>query len=356
MKTNGTVSPLVTESAAFGRLAAGAAYELAPPLSRALVNLHVFLSGQPLAADHGDVALIRRALASVEQIAATVNGLRAFTTAEDALHGVDVHEAIEIAIAFTRREVSSRATLLRRYAPVRRVRGSLARVAHAVVNLLANAAASIAPSAPGDNAIEIATCVAPDGGVTIEVTDSGLGIAADDLPFIFDPFFGTKADDKSAGLGLAVTRAAVLEMGGSIAVESTPGRGSRFRVTLASAESDDCPVLPAFDREARPERRVLCVAETTTDALLLGEIVEDADAQVLFATWGDAIDRLALGETYDLIVCDRAGAGRKAFQERLAHAAPNAVHKTFALALRSNPSGAFARVRGDGRAVGAGRR
>jgi two-component system sensor histidine kinase FlrB len=68
------------------------------------------------------------------------------------------------------------------------------------------------------------------GGVEIEVRDTGPGIAEDDLPRIFDAGFSTRAG--SSGLGLAVCRRILEQHGGSIAVESRPGHGARFRLRL----------------------------------------------------------------------------------------------------------------------------
>ena len=69
-----------------------------------------------------------------------------------------------------------------------------------------------------------------DGGVDIEVRDTGPGIAREDLPRIFDAGFSTRAG--SSGLGLAVCRRILEQHGGSIAVESRPGYGATFRLRL----------------------------------------------------------------------------------------------------------------------------
>jgi signal transduction histidine kinase len=70
-------------------------------------------------------------------------------------------------------------------------------------------------------------------GVLIEVTDRGPGIPAEHLENIFNPFFTTK--ETGTGLGLALVHQMVVEHGGQISVDSTPGRGSVFRVTLPAA-------------------------------------------------------------------------------------------------------------------------
>lgn len=74
------------------------------------------------------------------------------------------------------------------------------------------------------------------GAVVIDVQDTGIGIPEDDLPRIFEEFFRSKAAREFAhdgsGLGMAIVKAVVEQHGGSISVESTPGRGTHVRVTL----------------------------------------------------------------------------------------------------------------------------
>ena len=66
----------------------------------------------------------------------------------------------------------------------------------------------------------------------VSVSDNGSGIAAENLPRIFDPFFTTKAPGKGTGLGMSIAREIVQKHGGTIAVESAPGKGTSFTLTL----------------------------------------------------------------------------------------------------------------------------
>ena len=70
--------------------------------------------------------------------------------------------------------------------------------------------------------------------VVMEVRDHGAGIPADQLEHIFHPFFTTK--ETGTGLGLALVHQMVVDHGGEIAVESTVGQGTVFRVTLPAAQ------------------------------------------------------------------------------------------------------------------------
>jgi signal transduction histidine kinase len=71
--------------------------------------------------------------------------------------------------------------------------------------------------------------------VTITIRDDGPGIRADVLPRIFDPFFTTKDVGHGMGLGLAISHGVVTAHGGRIDVQSTPGEGTTFRITLPVA-------------------------------------------------------------------------------------------------------------------------
>ena len=83
-----------------------------------------------------------------------------------------------------------------------------------------------------------ARLVRRDGRAVIEIADTGIGMSAEHLARIFDPFFSRRADGVAGtGLGLTIVRGLVERMGGNIEVDSTPGTGSRFRIVLPLAET-----------------------------------------------------------------------------------------------------------------------
>jgi two-component system phosphate regulon sensor histidine kinase PhoR len=75
--------------------------------------------------------------------------------------------------------------------------------------------------------------------VTISVTDTGIGIPPKDLPRIFERFYrvdtARSREQGGTGLGLAIVKHIIQQHGGSVAVESTPGKGSTFSVFLRRA-------------------------------------------------------------------------------------------------------------------------
>ncbi|MBK7025948.1 MAG: HAMP domain-containing protein [Polaromonas sp.] len=106
------------------------------------------------------------------------------------------------------------------------------------VNLIHNAIHAM----PKGGIISISGVVTKDNKYLIKVSDTGCGIAPDDLPRIFLPFFSRRADGKSGmGLGLAISKSLVVRFGGSISVSSEVGRGTEFQITLTQAPAGALP-------------------------------------------------------------------------------------------------------------------
>ena len=107
--------------------------------------------------------------------------------------------------------------------------GDAERLARVVVNLVHNAV----KFTPSGGSVHVSADVA-DGSVTVRVSDTGVGIAPEDLPRIFERFY--KSDRARAsggtGLGLAVVKHIVEAHGGTVNVESEQGRGSTFSFAI----------------------------------------------------------------------------------------------------------------------------
>ncbi len=85
---------------------------------------------------------------------------------------------------------------------------------------------------PDGGTLTVRTIRVGERTVRIAIQDTGTGIATDHLDQIWDPFFTTKPVGKGTGLGLSITQRVVQRHGGSIRVESEPGRGACFVVEL----------------------------------------------------------------------------------------------------------------------------
>jgi signal transduction histidine kinase len=118
--------------------------------------------------------------------------------------------------------------------PALKVRADADKLKQIVLNLLSNAVKFTEPG--GRITLD---CSARDDAVAITVSDTGRGIAADQLERIFDPFVQVDArlvrTHEGVGLGLAISRDLARGMGGDLAVESTPGAGSTFTLLLPRA-------------------------------------------------------------------------------------------------------------------------
>lgn len=113
--------------------------------------------------------------------------------------------------------------------------GDQPQIQQCVMNLVFNALEAM----PGGGELRIRGGRAQDHdqGVWLSVSDTGAGIAADQLNHIFEPFYSTKGEMKGVGLGLSMVYGIISEHRGSIRVDSRPGEGSTFRITLPAAPS-----------------------------------------------------------------------------------------------------------------------
>ena len=108
-------------------------------------------------------------------------------------------------------------------------KGDYTQIQQCLMNLIFNAIESMANGGTltlsGGQDIELKT-------VWMTVADTGYGIDPEDLPRIFEPFYTTKKEGKGVGLGLSMVYGIIREHEGSVEVESEPGKGSLFKLTL----------------------------------------------------------------------------------------------------------------------------
>ena len=173
--------------------------------------------------------------------------------------------------------------------------GDEARLRQILINLISNA---VKFTLQGGVTIRLGTKQNKISHLLIEVEDSGPGISAENQQRLFQPFvqLGKQiGDNKGTGLGLAITQQFVQLMGGAIGVESTPGKGSLFRVELPLIEVKEADI--AKPKEVRgdvvglapgqPEYRILIVEDQLENQLLLANLMRPLGFQVKTAENGE---------------------------------------------------------------------
>jgi two-component system phosphate regulon sensor histidine kinase PhoR len=112
--------------------------------------------------------------------------------------------------------------------------GDAERLEQAVINLVRNAI----EFTPAEGSVTLSAAAA-NGLIAIEVRDTGVGIAASDLPRVFERFYkANRARGGGTGLGLAIVKHSVEAHGGSVSAESLEGEGATFRISLPVAPAD----------------------------------------------------------------------------------------------------------------------
>lgn len=235
-----------TRLATLGMLVAGLAHEINTPLGtlnsnhdllrRALLRLQAILQDEVV--EPAELDEVRRVIAAldsilhvndlaVERMAALVRGLRNFGRIDGAdIDVVDVHDGIESTLAILAHELRP-FSVVREYGELPRIECHPQQINQVLMNLLLNAS----QATPHGGTITVTTWPENDS-VCIRVSDTGVGIPPGNLDRIFDPGFTTRRGRVGMGLGLLISSQIVDHHGGGIAVESTPGSGSSFTVSL----------------------------------------------------------------------------------------------------------------------------
>ena len=228
--------------ASLGTLASGIAHELNNPLSIIRLVCETFEPHPERSADWRQAR--DRVVESVERCKQIVAGIRRFALDEPSQKTrFDLEECVRASMELCRGEAVRRQVALDLEVDAAAARPEIlanrTELQQLLVNLIENALLSsgvaririrFGPGAEGGR-----------GGWALEVEDDGAGIAKEDLPRVFDPFFTTRLDDGGTGLGLSVCHGIVRDHGGEIDVWSEPGSGCRVRVELPAAALDPEP-------------------------------------------------------------------------------------------------------------------
>jgi CheY-like chemotaxis protein/two-component sensor histidine kinase len=187
--------------------------------------------------------------------------------------------------------------------------------ASAINQIVMNLALNARDAMPRGGDLEIALRARPDaasetlrgdGAVELSVRDTGVGMDEATRAKMFEPFFTTKEPGKGSGLGLAQVDGLVEQCGGTIEVESEPGKGTIFRVFLPRVRAEQ----PALESSPQPAvggrgERILLVEDEPLVRKLLEQLLSRAGYQVTATS--DPVHALTLTQgpaRFDAIVSD----------------------------------------------------
>ena len=219
--------------AAVGQLAAGVAHELNSPLGAIQLAVSSARTQLEKKKPENIARKLDRAEKAADKARDIIEKLLVFSRKSD--HRDELVEARVVCAdtldllesQFKKQQIDLSAEL----ADCRPFLGNRNQVQQVLVNLLINARDAVLAKAQGAKQIQI-LCREQGQRVQFGVRDTGVGIAAQDLERIFEPFYTTKEIGKGTGLGLALSHEIVTELGGEFEVESTPGRGSTFLLSF----------------------------------------------------------------------------------------------------------------------------
>jgi PAS domain S-box-containing protein len=236
----------------------------------------------------------------IQRLAAYVGGRRPQSGTGDSAEVSEVAAAtVKIAQAAWRPQAQARVEFKTSLAPGLWVGVQRDELMEVCLNLLRNALEAM----PQGGRLSVTAAREEDQAV-IRFSDTGLGMGPETARRLFEPFFSTKGV-AGQGLGLASSRGIVRAYGGDISVQSQPGQGTTFIVTLPLSQPSAIPNHPAVDPlQAVAGARVLMVEDEALVAMGGRAILEEAGYQVRLA--GNVAEAVEGLEAFrpQLVLCD----------------------------------------------------
>jgi signal transduction histidine kinase len=289
-----------------GTLAGGIAHDVNNQLAAILGQLH--LCREMLPEGHPVLARIQRAEEATRRSAQTTKALLSFShQSRPELRRLDLNAQVRDTSAILERLLGGRIRLdLSLMEGLPPIAGDPVQLEQVLMNLVVNARDAM----PNGGDLHLRTFLEAEGGVGLEVQDTGCGIPVALLPHIFEPFITTKPLGKGTGLGLAMVFGIVKAHQGWIRADNPPGGGARFRISLPPAQeglwaepSSQSRVLTAGDRLAG--RRVLLAEDEAPLRELLADALTLARIQVTAAPDGAVAWRAWKAGAFDLVLSDQ---------------------------------------------------
>lgn len=215
--------------ASLGQMAAGVAHEINNPLGGILLYSNLVLEEMP--EGHSLRSNMEKIIYQTERCKKIVQNLLDFArTPSGDMQILSINDVILTSLNLVKDQsmflgIKVSVELAGDLPPVM---GDLSRLEEVFLNLFINAADAM----EGNGMLTISDRLSSTGMVKISITDTGKGIDKAYLPHIFEPFFTTKEPGQGTGLGLSITYGIIKKHNGLIDVESEPGRGTTFIITL----------------------------------------------------------------------------------------------------------------------------
>jgi len=172
--------------------------------------------------------LLAESKEGLDRVKKIVLDLKTFSHVDEAEWQItDLHQGLESTLNIVWNELKYKAEVVKEYGALPEIECLASQLNQVFMNLMVNAAHAI----ENHGTITLRTGQAGEQ-VWVEVSDNGKGIAPEHLNRIFDPFFTTKPVGRGTGLGLSLSYGIVKKHHGHIDVDSTPGKGTTFRVWL----------------------------------------------------------------------------------------------------------------------------
>ncbi len=296
---------LSSHLASMGTLAAGVAHEINNPLTYLLGNLE-FLRDHLGDSPRAEVAeALDTATTGAHYLREIVADLKVISRMDAAETSCNPAKVIGIATRMAMSDLRHRATLNLDLQDVPAVALSSARLTQVALNVLSNAAHSFDSNDRRRNIIDlrIAPCTT---GVQLTISDNGVGIAAEDLKRVCEPFFTRNESSGGTGLGLSICRSILTEAGGTMTLASQPGHGTTVTITLPFQDPLQAKAVERAASPLSPTRRarVMVLDDDALVARLVGQLLGREFDVSLYTDPLKALEMLKSGAPFDAILCD----------------------------------------------------
>ncbi len=289
---------------ALGQMAGGIAHDF-NNLLQAILGYAQLMARSP-----GNADVVRRGLEVIEKAAnggaETVRRIQKFARLrpDEPFVTMDLNQVVRDSLAITRPRWEEKKVkggvplqLELELGPVPVVMGRPAELNEVITNLVLNAIDAM----PKGGTLRIRTRLGDHRHAVITVADTGMGMSDEVRKKVFDPFFTTKGEE-GTGLGLSVSHSIVERHGGDLKVDSRPGEGTTFTITLPIGMNPSGETTQGGEPGIERKGRILLVDNDPQVLSILGEMLKDAGHHVLPVPSGPEALRVFVPDAFDLVI------------------------------------------------------